>query len=386
MHHYDPGIGESYREDVGGNQSARSTRGYVDPGNWTARFQEAYQNPSGLDAKPWQQETKDNVTYRREFEGKDEEWYDFRVFFERMAALNGWNEETQLLRLLCSLRGGAEQYANGLPKSDKENIVSLMAALEVRFGPYEERDTYLAEAKQRRKKTGESYREFAQGIEILLRKALPGQEIAIQLIGRTIFTDNCDPKVRKTIRQAKAKTIREAVEAAVFDEKVIYGLEKQMGNVKNVKDKPKGPKQDKQTSSASASAGGKRAPPGNCPHCGEFHWANECPSKQRVESQAEEPLGPPGLHFFNGITCYRCHTEGHYAAECPYSGESGGGQGGRDRGRGGRGSRGGRGGSRRGGRGGASLGSNIDSTAGDNPDRSQSNTGGSRDERQTLNE
>ena len=83
--------------------------------------------------------------------------------------LNNWSKEQSRRTLLCSLRGQAETFAYGLPVSIQNDWDALFSRMEQRFGIMNMKASYIADARLRRKKKEESYREFGQAIEDLYR-------------------------------------------------------------------------------------------------------------------------------------------------------------------------------------------------------------------------
>ena len=70
--------------------------------------------------------------------------------------------------MLCSLCGHqAETFVYGLPVSIQGDFDSLLFCMEQRFGIMNMKDSYIANARLRRKTMDESYRELGQAIEDL---------------------------------------------------------------------------------------------------------------------------------------------------------------------------------------------------------------------------
>ena len=68
------------------------------------------------------------------------------------------------------MRGKTEQYANVIPTAQRTKLSDLLEALE------------HTEATSRQKSATETYREYSKWIDTRLRKALSGQEEAIELL------------------------------------------------------------------------------------------------------------------------------------------------------------------------------------------------------------
>lgn len=72
-----------------------------------------------------------------------------------------------------SLRGQAETFVHGLPNDVQSNWDSLLQRMDLRFGHVNMKENYLVEAKLRRRKPGESFRDLRQDIEDLFRRGYP---------------------------------------------------------------------------------------------------------------------------------------------------------------------------------------------------------------------
>lgn len=72
------------------------------------------------------------------------------------------------MTLLCSLRGQAETFAFGLPVNIQNDCEALFFRMEQRFGILNMKASYIADARLRRKKKEESYREFGQAFTFRL--------------------------------------------------------------------------------------------------------------------------------------------------------------------------------------------------------------------------
>ncbi|WAR06074.1 hypothetical protein MAR_021443 [Mya arenaria] len=118
--------------------------------------------------------------------------------------------------LLCSLRDQAETYAYGIPSLIKSNYDMLFSMMEQRFGIINMKDSYVADAKLRRKQKNETYRKFGQAIGAFYRKAYSeNSEITM-----SHFLDNChEPtEFRISAKRTRPKSLQDAVTAAMQEE------------------------------------------------------------------------------------------------------------------------------------------------------------------------
>ena len=88
------------------------------------------------------------------------------------------------------------------------------------------RDSYITEAKLRRKKSDENFRDFGQAVESLFRGAYPESLDVIRENALTTFLENCSDSAdfRVAVKCTKPQTLQEAVKNAI--QKNVYGWEK----------------------------------------------------------------------------------------------------------------------------------------------------------------
>ena len=82
------------------------------------------------------------------------------------------------------------------------------------------KESYVAEAKLRRKKGTESFRDFGQAIEDLYRRAYPNNREHVQEISMKTIMDNCSgtEDFRLAVRRTRPKTLQDAVTTAMQEE------------------------------------------------------------------------------------------------------------------------------------------------------------------------
>ena len=225
------------------------------------------------------------LTIKRTFKGDGADiWTEFIRYFENVADLNGWEDDRKRKVLFTVLRGQAETYAYGLPESDRANWERLKAAMDDRFGHKAMKESYVAEAKLRHKKTSESFRDFGQAIQDLYRRAYPENREYVQESSMKTFMDNCSEieDFRLAVKRTRPKTLEEAVTAAMQEECIRITESK---NPKDKKDyKPQvyevqDPKKGDHFNSGRQLRENSGIPPRKCFNCNSTrHLVRDCPN------------------------------------------------------------------------------------------------------------
>ena len=167
------------------------------------------------------QERPRQITVKRTFSGDGTDiWSEFIRYFENIAELNEWESDRKRKVLFTVLRGQAETYTYGLSDRERNDWESLITALDARFGHKAMKESYVAEAKLRRKKGTESFRDFGQAIEDLYRRAYPDNREHVQESSMKTFMDNCSDTedFRLAVKRTRPKTLQDAVTAAMQEE------------------------------------------------------------------------------------------------------------------------------------------------------------------------
>ena len=167
------------------------------------------------------QERPHQITVKRTFTSdRTDIWSEFIRYFKNVADLNEWDSDRKRKVLFTVLRGQAETYAYGLSDSERNDWESLITALDARFGHKAMKESYVAEAKLRRKKGTESFRDFGQAIEDLYRRAYPDNREHVQESSMKTFMDNCSDTedFRLAVKRTRPKTLQDAVTAAMQEE------------------------------------------------------------------------------------------------------------------------------------------------------------------------
>ena len=143
-----------------------------------------------------------------------------------MNALNNWSQEKARRIFLCLLRGQAESFAYRLPLEKQSNWSSLKNHVEEKSGLLAMRYSYIAEAKLRRKKSNEHFKDFGQDVESLFRRTSPESLDVVMENALTSFLEKCSDSAdfRMTVKRTKPQTFQEAVKMPF--KKNVYGWEK----------------------------------------------------------------------------------------------------------------------------------------------------------------
>ena len=144
-------------------------------------------------------------------------WLDYKSHFEMVSAVNNWNEQQKGLYLAVSLRGQAQAILGDLPTDKKSEFKILVNALEERFAPPSQTELYRAQFRERRQKSTETLPELGQAIRRLANLAYPtAPRDVCETLAKEQFIDGLfDTDMRLRIKQARPKTLNEAVKLAV---------------------------------------------------------------------------------------------------------------------------------------------------------------------------
>ena len=154
---------------------------------------------------------------RKTFSGSNADvWTEFLQYFENLAELNAWGQETSRRVLLSTLRGQAETFAYGLPFVFQRDYNRLKQKMEEKFGHTAMKERYMAEAKLRKRQAGESLRDFGQALEDLYRRACPENPDIVEENAIKAFLDKCGQSEDFRLAVKRPKTLQEAVVNAML--------------------------------------------------------------------------------------------------------------------------------------------------------------------------
>ena len=139
-----------------------------------------------------------------------DEWYDH---FDSIATVCEWDDATKLSWLRVRLSGRAATTFRRLPEETWVNFMQVMKALWERFEPESKRELYMAELQTRMKKRNEDWAVYGEDLKQLADKAYPDLEDAARerFAMNHYLTQLTSPQVAFSVRQAKPKTVDEAV-------------------------------------------------------------------------------------------------------------------------------------------------------------------------------
>lgn len=155
----------------------------------------------------------------RLYDGKTP-WREYLSHFQRVSRVNRWDDTQRLDFLWIHLTGEALSYVENLTPEQTTTYAALCQVLEGRFGDQQRAEVFKSELRSRRRKTGESLPALAQDISRLVQRAYPEigrpgiEELAVEKFREALP----DHEQRMAVYQSKAKTLDQAVKAALDTE------------------------------------------------------------------------------------------------------------------------------------------------------------------------
>lgn len=222
------------------------------------------------------------------FSGKSS-WEAYQAQFELLAAAAGWPDATKALQLALSLTEDASTCLLLLSPEERGDYVTLVGALQRRFGESNLRDSLRCEFKHRIRQPGESLRVLAYEIESLSRRAYADMPPSIQSeLARDQFVQALTPdKLRLHVQFSHPASLSEALDRAIERETVVCAM------------KPSA--SPSITVAAVAEASDQRPA-----------WAEEL--VRAVRTQAARP--PRGNSGRRPLVCWGCGQPGHLLRNC----------------------------------------------------------------------
>ena len=107
------------------------------------------------------------------FDGRNVEWRDYIVHFEKVAMWNNWHDSEKAQQLAMCLRGQAQKLLGQLRPSELNDFEQLKRVLTQRYDPQERSVAYRCEFRSRKRQKNESPSDFAYALRRLVSLAFP---------------------------------------------------------------------------------------------------------------------------------------------------------------------------------------------------------------------
>ncbi|UYV84436.1 K02A2.6-like [Cordylochernes scorpioides] len=222
--------------------------------------------------------------------------------FEAVSLNNRWGEAERAINLIVALRGPALDLLQTIPEQDQQSYVSLVSALELRFGDQHSRHVFQSQLKLRRQKMGESLQEFEADLKRLCLMAYPSASIDFidQWVAQTFIEGIRNVEVQKTFRLTSFNTSREALIRALEIDAAFKISDSGQPRVRKSElteeDGAVGGSRDsgieeiiKRLDKLEEAVKHRRRPVGPCFRCGKMgHLKSQCTSRLSTEQQQEK--------------------------------------------------------------------------------------------------
>ncbi|UYV62799.1 K02A2.6-like [Cordylochernes scorpioides] len=222
--------------------------------------------------------------------------------FEAVSLNNEWGEAERAINLIVALRGPALDLLQTIPEQDQRSYVSLVSALELRFGDQHSRHVFQSQLKLRRQKMGESLQEFEADLKRLCLMAYPSAPIDFidQWVAQTFIEGIRNVEVQKTLRLTSFNTSREALILALEIDAAFKISDSGPPRVRKSElteeDGAVGGSRDsgieeiiKRLDKLEEAVKHRRRPVGPCFRCGKMgHLKSQCTSRLSTEQQQEK--------------------------------------------------------------------------------------------------
>ena len=161
------------------------------------------------------------------FDGKNVEWRDYIVHFEKVAMWNNWHDSEKAQQLAMCLRGQAQKLLGQLRPSELNDFEQLKRVLTQRYDPQERSVAYRCEFCSRKRQKNESPSDFAYALRRLVSLAFPEMpydcreinvlEQYLSTLGTSELKEHVIFKNPKSVDEAIAYTVEyEAVKGCQF--------------------------------------------------------------------------------------------------------------------------------------------------------------------------
>ena len=161
------------------------------------------------------------------FDGRNVEWRDYIVHFEKVAMWNNWHDSEKAQQLAMCLRGQAQKLLGQLRPSELYDFEQLKRVLTQRYDPQERSGAYRCEFRSRKRQKNESPSDFAYALRRLVSLAFPEMpydcreinvlEQHLSTLGTSELKEHVIFKNPKSVDEAIAYTVEyEAVKGCQF--------------------------------------------------------------------------------------------------------------------------------------------------------------------------
>jgi hypothetical protein len=236
-------------------------------------------------------------------------WREYLSHFERVSRINIWGDEQKLDYLWAHLTDAALSYVETLSPENTETYAGICECLEERFGDAQLAEVFKSELRSRRRRTDESMPALAQDINRLVQRAYPElQHHAIEGLAIERFREALtDQEQRMAVFRSKAKTLNQAVQAAIDAESWQIS-------------------ENRRTSTPRVRAAWSEESPAQ--RIGktaldplEDHHQKQVESLAREVGELKEKLAARNTRSVRknssqGSPCYYCNKEGHFIRDC----------------------------------------------------------------------
>ena len=143
-------------------------------------------------------------------------WEAYKLQFEMLSEMNGWDSSDRASYLAISLRGPAMGVLTSLQPELRQDYRALVAALDIRFGVAHQMELNRAKLRSRMRQRNESLAELAEDVERLSRLSYPDTSMEmVDVLAQDQFLDALPDELRLRVRLTRPPSLRKALEAAL---------------------------------------------------------------------------------------------------------------------------------------------------------------------------